>query len=65
MRIGELEAEVKSDLAARPGGMPHRAKVNGLKEVYSPTLLEPTPFVMVSNNKKVCTISECYVASII
>ena len=61
-------------------------KVNGLKEVYSPKLLEPTSprcqvmvlvimsrcmnfaifsFVMVSNNKKVCTISECYVASIV
>ena len=62
------------------------AKVNGLKEVYSPKLLEPTSprcqvivlvimsrcmnftvysFVMVSNKKKVCTKSECYVASIV
>ena len=52
-----------------------------IKEVYSPKLLEPTSprcrvmvlvinftvfaFVMVSNNKKVCTISERYVASIV
>ena len=63
-----------------------RLKVNGLREVYSPKLLEPTiprcqvivlvtmshcmnftvfSFIMVSNNKKVCTISECYVASIV
>ena len=61
-------------------------KANGLKEVYSPKLLEPTSprcqvrvleimsrcmnftvfsFVMVSNNKKVCTTLECYVASIV
>ena len=61
-------------------------KINGLMEVYSPKLLEPTSprcqviglvimsrcmnftvfsFVMVSNNKKVSTISECYVASIV
>ena len=68
----------------RSGVLP--TKVNGLKEVYSPKLLEPTStrcrvmvlvimsscmnftvftFVMVSNNKKDCTISECYVASIV
>ena len=62
------------------------SKVNGLKEVYSPKLLEPTSprcqvivliimsrcinfavfsFVMMSNNKKNCMISECYVDSIV
>ena len=61
-------------------------KVNGLKKVYSPKLLEPTSprcqvielvimsrcmnftvfsFLMVSNNKKVCTISVYYVVSIV
>ena len=73
---------VKSKGRPRPGAVEGlgSTKVNGLKEVYSPKLLEPTSprcqvivlvimsrcmnftvfsFVMVSNNKKVCTISEC------